>query len=261
MDWLHFYWEWLRLSFSMPYSIAEGIGFILAIIAGLLIWRRPKWESGMKHILWIIPASILVIGLIIGAAVAPYDIYKNQQIEIDYLEEELTEVQTTLEQEREQHRPILVIDVEDVSIERDEDNQRVHIKMKTIIKNIGDRPAYRTRFRQCVAPLKMPSNISSYPDLHETNPIYTGIPLHVPFDYWMSYIKTNSDSYSVPSEIVVIYTHLRYSDTSDGEYWYEQPFWLAIHLNMQAVLSATPEHQNTVEPFVNDFYEEQNNYE
>ena len=79
----HFYWEWFRGATSGPYLIAESIGFALAIILGIITWKRPLWEGKMKHLPWMIMLAVLIGGIILGAIVAPYNIYKGQQHEVD----------------------------------------------------------------------------------------------------------------------------------------------------------------------------------
>jgi hypothetical protein len=242
----HFYWEWLRLSFSMPFAIAEIIGFIATILFGIIVWKRPIWEGKLKNLPWQIPLVVLIGGFVVGAIVAPYNIYKDKQ-------NEASNLQIEFEQYREQHRPTLVLDTDNIKVNDNKEEQLVVISMDFIVKNIGDRPAYQTRFRLCAAPAKVPNEIDSISDVNDTNPLYEGLPLRAPFEYTMNYIIQN-DKPIVISNALFIYIDLKYSDAANGGNWYEQPFWLAFDLNRQILGSLLPQYKSIFEPLVNKYY-------
>lgn len=153
--------------------------------------------------------------------------------------------------ESEQDRPTLVLEVKNLPFKIDENRRKATILVDFIIKDISDSPAYQARFRQCAALLDDPKNVSAYPDLIETNPIDKVAPKTVHFSYDVTYANQKD-------VVVLIYTHLRYSDSPDGDTWYELENWLAYQLNLESrtgeVISALPDWKALFKPFVDDFY-------
>jgi hypothetical protein len=249
MGFWQYYWHFLGSAFSTPWNIAATITAALAIILGIVVWRLPKWEATLKHLLWIVPLIIFVIFAPIGWITATYDIYKEEETQIATL-------QANLLQEREQHKPVLALDFGNITIDNNTEKQVVTFTIHLMVRNIGDNPAYQLQLRRCAAPLEKLEKISAFPDSHETNPIFVGIPLYCPIGFWISYVRLDNGCYEYPSQIL-IYIGLKYSDASSGGNWYEQPYWFTYDVNESLLSSISPKDKLLFEPFVNGIYSNQ----
>jgi hypothetical protein len=232
MGFWQFNWHLLALAFAKPWYIAEIIAGVLAIFLGIIIWKRPKWESKMKHLLWGVPLAIFVVLAVIGLVSAPYNAYKEQGIE------------------QEQRRPVLTLGESlGASTSINEDAKMVHVDINLSYRNIRDYPAYQLRFRVGYAPAETPYGFVSKPDLINTNPIYSGIDFYVSLNLSEPFIKIDS-TYAVPCKELLVYCDLRYSDAHSGGNWYEDEWWFLYPLNAGALGSALPEQKEALEPYV-----------
>jgi hypothetical protein len=244
MGFWQYFWNILILAFSTPWQFSANIAGVLAIIFGIIVWRHPKLENTVKLLLWMIPLALFIVLTPIALLVGSYGLYEDKH-------QEVVGLQNTLNQEREQHRPILVQEVNTWLGSIDEQQQMISIAIDFNTKNIGGKPAYQTRIRQCDADLKNPQDIYAPPDEYETNPIFTDVTdKHLHVYYSVGY--NNSES-----KVILIYVNFKYSDSPNGGNWYEQSYWWAClpNLKPQGVLqSARPEWISLFEPFVKQLY-------
>ena len=246
MGFWQYYWNFLGSALARPWDVAATVVGILAIILGIVVWRLPKWEATLKHLLWIVPLVIFVILAPIAWVTASYDIYKGEASQI------LT-LQATLQQEREQHRPTVILDFGNITVDNNVEKQLVTCTMGFMARNIGGNPAYQLQLRRCVAPLDHLEKIVAYPDTYEINPIFVGVPLYCPIGFWFSYIQLGNGSYEYPEQIL-IYIDLKYSDAYSGGNWYEQPYWFTYDVNTALLSGLSLKDKALFEPFVNGIY-------
>jgi len=74
--WRAFYWEWFWRSFWNPISVAQAIGFLLFIGAGVWTLFFPESAATLNPWLWIIPGIIFVATFSLGLLLAPYTIFR-----------------------------------------------------------------------------------------------------------------------------------------------------------------------------------------
>lgn len=229
------FWQYVWHLFTTPLQITATVALFLTIILGIIAWRKPELERKTRQLLWIVPLSLFILLTPVALIKTSYDIYKE-----------------TIH-EREQNRPMIVIEPERTEKNINEEKQIITIFVEFNVSNIGNSSAYNTRSRLCTAPLDVPQDIDAYADIYETNPLFPGKQKRFDYEYTMP-CESDNGNYIVPSDIILIYTDIRYSDAPSNGIWYEQPYWFAFKLKSGRIISALPEWIETFKPFVDKHY-------
>jgi amino acid transporter len=89
-EFIKYYWLVISNAFSGAWGIANTVSFIVSIVCGFIVWKKPTKETAMKHLPWIVPTIFFVICFIISMSiVAPYRIYQGQQQKIYKLQKQI----------------------------------------------------------------------------------------------------------------------------------------------------------------------------
>jgi hypothetical protein len=97
-----FYWNWFTSAFSGAWAISQVLAGVITLIMGILVWKYPNWEASAKNLLWMIPLGIFLVLLVIRLAIAPFNIYQKQQMDLRSIEKKLQETEKNLEDARKQ---------------------------------------------------------------------------------------------------------------------------------------------------------------
>jgi hypothetical protein len=238
-DFIKYIGELLYTAFINPNNWFVVIFGWLSVMWTFISFVLPKWGKKMNEsiIQWFKKYRILVLIILVitSLIISAYTI----QVNDSYYE---------------LNRPQLILNVEDINYILDKENRTISLTIDFIIENSGNRTAYQVITRQCSAPLNMPYDIYAYPDLAETNPIYTSTPKIVTYNYTANYTISNNDQQVNPDITILVYTKLTYSDKLNNGNNYEEVFWFAYQSKYNSVISAMPEWKTAFEPYVNKFY-------
>jgi hypothetical protein len=84
MSFWQYFWYFGGRAFDTPWQIAAYVTGALAIILGILVWRKPQWEPTKRLLLWVVPLALFVLITPISWVTTSYNIYKEaQKPEID----------------------------------------------------------------------------------------------------------------------------------------------------------------------------------
>lgn len=122
-------------------------------------------------------------------------------------------------------RPMLAIDTEITpSSIFNEGQQEADVNVIFHVKNVGDEPAYQTRFRFVCAPINQPSNVSTVEDKYQYNPIHKDTKHQVAATIHIEpLIKINNQV------VIITRSSLRYCDVSVGDgNWYNVTYWWTL---------------------------------
>ena len=82
-----FYWNCIKFAFSGGWGIADIVSFVLAILAGLVVWLWEPLGKLMNILVWAVPLAVFVAVVAVRLILAPYHLYKKQVDEVKKLTE------------------------------------------------------------------------------------------------------------------------------------------------------------------------------
>ena len=266
MGFWQFLWHSLGLAVTNAWNISAIIAGVVAIVVGIVIWKRPKWEASVKHLLWILPLIAFVVLAPIGLMKGSYSIYKEQESQMTSLQNNLqgqiadlrgniTSMQSQLIQCLNQHRPIMrPQDNLNASTSIDEQAHELNINAPLGFINSGDKGAYKLSFRVGFAPVEVPQQFQNYLEQAITSTVYPGSQLSAPFDYIEPFTRSGNGTMLLNSEELLIYCDVRYYDAPTGGHCYEDEFWFRYPLFTPLLGSAFTQEVQALEPFVRATY-------
>ena len=250
---LKFYWKWIEVSVKPSFGLADGIGFVLGIAIPVVIHFVPRWETAMSNLAWQIPLGIFSTIFLIRLILAPYWIYKQQEVEISGLEGKLASLQNELEEERNQRKPILtLVSPINAAILWDETNKKVMARINLPIVNQGNKPAYQLHVRCCYASVETPSDIHIATDQTIPNAIFSGQPFSFPFVTAPKEYRNFGKG--MPPNIIggslLVYCSLQYSDAPTEGRLSRNEWWLTYGWVVEQLAFSLQREVDSFEPFV-----------
>ncbi len=234
--------------FSAPLTIAGIIGFILTTALGFIEWKFPalfnKWGAKMKLWLWLAPALVFLIMIVVGGILVSYQTYQQQQDQIVKLTNDLNTAS-------ERYRPTLTLGPAfTLNSLVDETDSTANITIKIKVNNIGERPAYQISATLQVAPLNNPQQLTRYDNIYNNNPVYKGTQNDIVINH-IGYFSKKDNIGTIIARIFVKYNN---SPIGKDGIWYDDTYWFSFNIDLRtrtvSLTPPTPEVITYFEPYM-----------